>query len=108
MAAASISIGNWLERGVVHSQCRRISYKRKGDDAPPVGITLADIRRGKRRRTGVIGASSGVIGGVISIMGERAELALSAQGAAVAGLNGGGLRWLSGLAAASISIRKGA
>ena len=79
MAAASISIGKALEYDVVHSQCRRISFKRNGDDAPLVfGVRLADIRRGKRRRTGVIGASSGVIGGVISIVGERAELALSA------------------------------
>ena len=101
MRAAVVSVGNGLEHDVVHSQCRRISYKRKGDDAPPVfGIRLADIRRGMRaelaapaavtdimgaantqrraRRTVVIGAIGGVIDGVISIMGERAELALSA------------------------------
>ena len=46
-------LGKALEHNAVHSQCRRISFKRKGDDAPPVfGVTLADIRRGKRRRTG--------------------------------------------------------
>ena len=60
LAAASISIGNWLEHDVVHSRCRRISFKRNGDDAPMVfGVRLADTRSGK-----------------------RAETALSAQGAA--------------------------
>ena len=72
--------GNGLEHNAVHSQYRRISYKRKGDDAPPVfGIRLADTRIGERRRTGAVG----VIEGVISVIGERAETALSGQGGGV-------------------------
>ncbi len=52
VGAASVSNDNGLERNAVHSQCRRISYKRKGDDAPPVfGIRLADTRIGKRAET---------------------------------------------------------
>lgn len=59
LRAAVVSIGNALEHDVVHLQCRRISFKRNGDDAPLIfGIRLADTRSG-----------------------ERVELALSAQSA---------------------------
>ena len=42
-------LGKALEYNAVHSQCWRISYKRKGDDAPLIfGVALADIRSGER------------------------------------------------------------
>lgn len=69
------SIGKALEHNAVHSQCRRISYKRKGDDAPLVfGIRLADIRSGERAETAAIGARSGVIEKVSNIRKVRGTM----------------------------------
>ena len=65
LAAASVSIGNGLEYDVVHSQCRRISFKRNGDDAPLIfGVTPADTRGGERAETAEPAAA------VADIMGE--------------------------------------
>ena len=65
--------------GIRHADIRSGERVEPAEPAAAVTDIMGEANTQRRaRRTVVIGAIGGVIDGVISIMGERAELALSA------------------------------